>query len=108
MMLDASVGPVRRARRGGRSARVRSAVLDATLALLREGGDAFGIPQIAARAGVHETSIYRRWGSREALIVDAVRSHIGEEIPVPDTGTLRGDLSAFLASIIAFLSSPLG
>jgi AcrR family transcriptional regulator len=98
----------RRPRLGGRSARVRAAVLDATLALLREEGDVFGIPQVAARAGVHETSIYRRWGSREALIVDAVRTHIGEEVPVPDTGSLRGDLTAFLEHSIAFLSSPLG
>jgi AcrR family transcriptional regulator len=87
---------------------VRAAVLDATLALLREAGDAFTIPQVAARAGVHETSIYRRWGSREALIVDAVRSHIGEEVPIPDTGSLRGDLEALLARSIAFLASPLG
>jgi AcrR family transcriptional regulator len=87
---------------------VRAAVLDATLALMREEGDAFGIPQVAARAGVHEPSIYRRWGTREALIVDAVRTHIGEEIPVPDTGSLRGDLTVFLERSIAFLSSPLG
>lgn len=100
--------PTARPRPGGRSARVRAAVLDATIALLREEGDAFGIPQVAARAGVHETSIYRRWGSREALIVDAVRAHIGEEVPLPDTGTLRGDLLAFLERSIAFLSSPLG
>src|SRR6476646_9810011 len=73
--------PPARPRPGGRSARVRAAVLDATIALLREEGDAFGIPQVAARAGVHETSIYRRWGSREALIVEAVRAHIGEEVP---------------------------
>jgi AcrR family transcriptional regulator len=87
---------------------VRAAVLEATLALLREEGDEFGIPQVAARAGVHETSIYRRWGSREALIVDAVRTHVGDEIPVPDTGSLRGDLVSFLGAGIAFLSSPLG
>ena len=97
-----------RPRPGGRSARVRTAVLDATLALMREEGNAFGIPQVAACAGVHETSIYRRWGSREALIVDAVRAHVGEEIPVPDTGSLRADLVAFLKEGIAFLTSPLG
>ena len=105
---EAAVVAPGRQRRGGRSARVRAAVLDATLVLLREEGDAFGIPQVAARAGVHETSIYRRWGSREVLIVDAIRTHIGEEVPVPDTGSLRGDLTAFLERSIAFLSSPLG
>jgi AcrR family transcriptional regulator len=105
---EAATAPRGQSRRGGRSARVRAAVLGATLSLLREEGDAFGIPQIAARAGVHETSIYRRWGTREALIVDAVQAHIGEEIPIPDTGTLRGDLTAFLEQSITFLASPLG
>jgi AcrR family transcriptional regulator len=104
----ATVSPRGKRRHGGRSARVRAAVVDATLAMMRERGDAFGIPQVAARAGVHETSIYRRWGSREALIVDAVRSQIGEEIPIPDTGSLRGDLKTFLERGIAFLTSPLG
>src|SRR5947209_9777507 len=93
---------------GGRSARVRAAVLDATLAVLAEEGDAFSIPHVAARAGVHETSIYRRWGSREALIADAVTSRIGAEIPVPDTGSLRGDLVTLLENSIRFLGSPLG
>jgi AcrR family transcriptional regulator len=97
-----------RSRPGGRSARVRAAVLDATLALLRERGDAFSIADVAAGAGVHETSIYRRWGNREALIVETVREHVGGEIPIPDTGTLAGDLRAFLSASIAFLASPLG
>ena len=93
---------------GGRSARVRAAVLDATLAVVAEEGDAFSIPQVAARAGVHETSIYRRWGSREVLIADAVTSRVGAEIPVPDTGSLRADLVALLENSIRFLGSPLG
>jgi AcrR family transcriptional regulator len=92
---------------GGRSARVRAAVLEATLGLLIEQ-EAFSIPQVALRAGVHETSIYRRWGTREALIVDAIASRMIEEIPVPDTGTLRGDLVALLERSVAFQSSPIG
>ena len=83
-------------------------MLDATLAVLAEEGDAFSIPQVAARAGVHETSVYRRWGSREALIADAVRSRVGAEVPVPDTGSLRGDLVAMLEDSVRFLGSPLG
>jgi AcrR family transcriptional regulator len=100
--------PRPRRRTGGRSARVRAAVLDATLATLAEEGDAFTIPRVAARAGVHETSIYRRWRTREALIVDAVASRIGAEIPVPDTGALRDDLVQFLTASIRFLAAPLG
>lgn len=97
-----------RPRPGGRSARVRQDVLEATLALLREQGDNFSIPQVAARAGVHDATIYRRWGSRDALVVDAIRSHLGETAPIPDTGSLAGDLTAFLQRSVAFLASPLG
>lgn len=97
-----------RKRPGGRSARVRHAVLDATLALLIEDPDGFTIPQVAARAGVHDATIYRRWGTREALIVAAVAERIGAEAPVPDTGSLRGDVAAFVERSVAFLASPLG
>jgi AcrR family transcriptional regulator len=87
---------------------VSAAVREAALALMREEGADFTIPQVAARAGVHDATIYRRWGSREALIVDAVTTLLGEEIPIPDSGSLRGDLRAFLEASVAFLASPLG
>jgi AcrR family transcriptional regulator len=83
-------------------------VLEAAITLLREQGDTFSIPQVAARAGVHDATIYRRWGSRDALVVDAIRSHVGDAIPIPDTGSLTGDLTAFLERSVAFLASPLG
>ncbi|MFI6920453.1 TetR/AcrR family transcriptional regulator C-terminal ligand-binding domain-containing protein [Nonomuraea spiralis] len=63
---------------------------------------------IARRAGVHETSIYRRWGSPEQLFVDAMLSYSKQELPVPDTGTLRGDLIALARSVTAYLTTPLG
>ena len=95
-------------RPGGRSARIRAAVLDATMAALAEGDEACTVAQIATRAGVHESSLYRRWGTREALIADAVTSQMGEAISLPDTGSLRGDLLALLGSSIAFHTSPYG
>jgi AcrR family transcriptional regulator len=96
-----------RLRPGGRSARVREAVLDATLSLMVEQ-EPLSIARIAARAGVHESSIYRRWGTREALVIDAVGSRLSAEIPLPDTGTLRGDLVILLQRNIDFQLSPLG
>lgn len=98
----------RQRRPGGRSARVAAAVFDATLAMMREQGIDFSIPEIAARSGVHDTTIYRRWGTKEALIVAAVTSHIDDELPIPDTGSLRGDLLAFLGDSVSYLSSPMG
>jgi AcrR family transcriptional regulator len=98
-----------RRRPGGRSARVRQAVLDATLELLGEqGADALAVSEIALRAGVHETSIYRRWGTREDVIIDALLSNSEQLLPIPDTGSLRSDLIAFAVSLDEYLNSTLG
>lgn len=88
---------------------MRAAVLQATVdTLLDHGYDALSIGEIARRAGVHETSIYRRWGNKASLALDAVLSRSFAEIPAPDTGSLRGDLLALLRGIVAFNGSPLG
>ncbi|MFD6351088.1 TetR/AcrR family transcriptional regulator [Nocardia tengchongensis] len=98
-----------RRRTGGRSARVRQAVLAATLEALADNGfDELSIGAVAARAGVHETSIYRRWKTRDRLILDALLEHSAENLPVPDTGSLRGDLVEFNRSLMAIVESPLG
>jgi AcrR family transcriptional regulator len=98
-----------RRRTGGRSARIRAAVLDATVdALLAHGIDQVSIYDIAAAAGVHDTSIYRRWGTRETLIIDALFARTQHDLPIPDTGSLRGDLVAAARSLAELLSSPIG
>jgi hypothetical protein len=66
-----------RRRTGGRSARVREAVLHATLdALSEHAPGAVTISEIARRAGVHATSIQRRWGCR--TVACRVHSSVGE------------------------------
>jgi AcrR family transcriptional regulator len=96
-------------RPGGRSARVRQAVLDATVATMIERGfDQLNIADIAARAGVHETSIYRRWRTRENLVVDALLANSEQAVPIPDTGSVRDDLMALFQWATARLTSPLG
>lgn len=107
--MTATSPPAKTRRTGGRSARVRAAVLRATLdALLADGADDLSIRSVAQRAGVHETSVYRRWGTRANLILDAVLSEVQAAVPVPDTGSLRGDLVALLSAIAAFITTPLG
>ena len=60
-------------RPGGRTARIRAAVLEATVsALIEHGYDGLTMERIADRAGVNKTTLYRRWGSRAGLVVDAV------------------------------------
>lgn len=96
-------------RLGGRSERIRRAVLDATVRLLVEGGlERLAIADVAAASGVHETSIYRRWGTRESLAIEALLVHAEERVDIPDTGALRADLIRFLRAVIAVLKSPQG
>ncbi|MER8186847.1 TetR/AcrR family transcriptional regulator [Kitasatospora sp. NPDC094015] len=75
---------------------VRAAVHQAVLDLLAApDGAEPTIPAIAQRAGVNHTSIYRRWGSREALLADVVTTRLERSSPLVDTGSLRGDLTAW-------------
>ncbi|MGE3962068.1 MAG: TetR/AcrR family transcriptional regulator [Dehalococcoidia bacterium] len=75
---------------------VRVAVIGALIGLVAEQGYAgTSMDEVAERAGVSKAAIYRRWPSKDALIVDAHRSMLNEA-DVPDTGTLRGDLVALL------------
>jgi AcrR family transcriptional regulator len=107
-MADSNELP-RAHRTGGRSARVRTAVLTVTVDVLFESGfDALSIREIAKRAGVHESSIYRRWGTKADLVSDALASRMGLEVPTPDTGSLREDLLALLRALAAFIGTPLG
>jgi AcrR family transcriptional regulator len=98
-----------RRRTGGRSARVREAVLHATLdALSEHEPGAVTISEIARRAGVHATSIQRRWGSKDNVVLDALLTLSQEKLPIPDTGSLRGDLIAFSRSMAGYLGSTAG
>lgn len=96
-------------RSGGRSARVRAAVYEATLLELGQRGyAALSIEDIAARAGVHKTTIYRRWGAKEALLAAAVGNLVDAGAPVPDTGAIETDLREYARSIVDVLTSDVG
>lgn len=98
-----------RRRPGGRSARVQVAVFEAIFQLLEERGyEGLSMASIAEGAGVHETSLYRRWQTKEQLVLDAVNHRVAQEIPVPDTGALRSDLVVVLQSLQLFLQSRVG
>jgi AcrR family transcriptional regulator len=96
-------------RPGGRTARVRVAVLDAALDILRgQGFAALTFDAVAQRAGVHRTTLHRRWPSRAALVADALVQHSAERVPVPDTGSLEADLRAFARSVRDAIASRSG
>jgi AcrR family transcriptional regulator len=99
----------RRPRPGGRSERVVAAVLEATLAeLARAGFDALSIPEVAALAGVHPTSVYRRWPGKLDLVMAACLRSAGAAMVGHDRGSLRGDLQDLLAQVDRFLRTPAG
>lgn len=78
-----------------RSEAANRAALDATVAALLESGvDGVTLDSVAARSGVAKSTLYRHFGSKEALIATAARGCVTEH-PTPDTGDLAEDL-AFL------------
>lgn len=94
-------------RPGGRSARVRAAAIEATLAELAQGGYAgLSLESVAQRAGVHKTTLYRRWGTAEDLVLEAMLDRAGEHISAPDTGSLREDLLELATTAAANAASP--
>ena len=58
---------------------------------------------LAQRAGVGKATIYRRWDSKETLILDALRMTT-TPIPTPDEGSLRDDLFAYMDAVIECFS----
>ena len=104
-MVVSTTAPVRRP--GGRSARVRDAVFTAVGQLVGEGQrDTMTIPQVAERAGVNPTSIYRRWGTTEALLEEVAVAALTRDEPLPDTGTIEGDLQAWAVIIAEDIGRP--
>ncbi|MGW0464167.1 TetR/AcrR family transcriptional regulator [Streptomyces sp. NPDC003027] len=102
--VDGTPGSVRP---GGRTAKVRAAVLEATEeALASTGFHALNMDRIAASAGVGKTTVYRRWGSPVGLVADLLRDMADRSLPAADTGTLAGDLRANAELVRETLTDP--
>jgi AcrR family transcriptional regulator len=69
-------------------------VIRATFEELAEVGfAALSIDDVARRAGVNKTTVYRRWPTKEDLVTTALLALPDEYFVMPDTGTIRGDLN---------------
>ncbi len=67
-------------------------ILEATLDVLADVGyDRLTMDAVATRAKASKATLYRRWNTKLALVIDALLLH-KDAPPVPDTGSLRGDL----------------
>jgi AcrR family transcriptional regulator len=88
---------------------VRAAVIAATLAeLVDRGYSGVSLDGVAARAAVHKTTVYRRWRTKETLVLDAMLEQASQTVAVPDTGSLRGDLLELARRSAAIQTSPAG
>ena len=96
-------------RPGGRSARVQESIHSAVRALLAEHDrSSVTVPQIAARAGVTPSTIYRRWGDVSALLADVALARMQPDSEPVNTGTLRGDVQAWAEQCLDEMSSEPG
>ena len=97
------------ARPGGRTARTAEAVFAATIEeLSARPYDDVSVESIAARAGVHKTTVYRRWHTKPELITNALTDLAGWMMEVPDTGGVDTDLRLLCRSVQAAIGSPRG
>jgi AcrR family transcriptional regulator len=98
-----ATGPVRSGGRPRDDSR-DGAIRRATLQLLAElGYDGVTMDRVATRARAGKATIYRRWPSKVALIMDAIASVADQSLPTPDTGTFRDDMLAFLVSFTGYV-----
>jgi AcrR family transcriptional regulator len=109
--MSEETGPARRTggvRTGGRSERVVASVLEAALAeLARVGYAPLRLEDVAERAGVAKTTLYRRWPTKAILVAAALESSVQKEV-IPDTGSLRQDLLIMIEQSQQRMSTPEG
>ncbi|KIZ14058.1 TetR/AcrR family transcriptional regulator [Streptomyces natalensis] len=89
-----------------RSAEADRAILDATRAALVDvGWGKLTMGEVAARAGVAKTTLYRRWANKNELVVDAV-AVLFDELELPDRGCLKADIEGVVLQFGALLARP--
>ena len=94
-------------RPGGRSAAVLHSVKLAVEELVEERGrERVTIPMVAERAGVNPTSVYRRWGDLQTMINDIATYRLDPQRPIPETGSLRDDLTQWAREIVSHYANP--
>ncbi|MET9685189.1 TetR/AcrR family transcriptional regulator [Streptomyces coeruleorubidus] len=94
-----------------RTGRPRSATADAAIlaatreALVELGWSKLTLGDVATRAGVAKTTLYRRWAGKNELVVDAV-AELFDELELPDSGSLAADIEGVVLQFAAILARP--
>ncbi|TQJ90081.1 TetR/AcrR family transcriptional regulator [Streptomyces sp. SLBN-31] len=89
-----------------RSAAADAAILAATReALVELGWSKLTLGDVAMRAGVAKTTLYRRWAGKNELVVDAV-AELFDELRLPDLGSLAADIEGVVLQFAAILARP--
>jgi AcrR family transcriptional regulator len=95
-------------RPGGRSADNLARIVAATGELLVEKGYArLSTEEVAERAGVHRSTVHRRFPTRAELVAQTMTTLAAERVPVPDTGRLADDLLAFARAVRRATADPI-
>lgn len=76
--------------------------------LLEHGVDGTTVDAVAERAGVGKATVYRRWASKDDLALAAIETLLLREVQVPDTGSLRGDLTQVYRDLLTLASGAEG
>jgi AcrR family transcriptional regulator len=76
--------------------------------LAERGYEALTMEGVAARAGTGKASLYRRWSGKRNLVLAAVQAGVPDPEDLPDAGSLRADLLAYLSQVAAHLRGPAG
>ncbi|MFE4568342.1 TetR/AcrR family transcriptional regulator, partial [Streptomyces anulatus] len=89
-----------------RSTAADAAILEATRASLVDlGWSKLTMGDVATRAGVAKTTLYRRWAGKNELVVDAV-AVLFDELELPDRGSLAADVQGVVLQFAALLERP--
>ncbi|MEL5959091.1 TetR/AcrR family transcriptional regulator [Streptomyces sp. CLV115] len=89
-----------------RSVAADEAILEATRSSLVDlGWSKLTMSDVATRAGVAKTTLYRRWAGKNELVVDAV-AVLFDELELPDLGSLSADVQAVVLQFAALLERP--
>lgn len=87
----------------------RGRILDAALEVLEDVGfSETTCDAIADRAGASKATIYRWWPNKAAVLIEALREAVAQELPFPDTGCLRKDVRLQLRNFVKLLNGRRG